>query len=211
MMKTPLMAAAAAGGLGLLVVSTLWAQRTSAPAAAPMSVALVDTSSIVKNSTKLNNTINGLKSEYDAEALKLKKEGEEGNRLTGEYQRLAANDPKKKKMEEELQRLRTDFELHGKRVNDRIRDAETRAFYGMNRELGEELKRYAQATGVQLVLRFEPPPEDMSDPRMVLAEIQKPIVYQRANADVTPLVLDAMNRRSGAANTATRPAAQPKR
>jgi hypothetical protein len=58
---------------------------------------------------------------------------------------------------------------------------------------------------VQLVLRYEPTPRELVDPKAILREVQKLIVYQRG-IEVTPSVLEAMNRRAGAA-TAGRPPA----
>ncbi len=202
-MKKPLgIATVVAAVVGLLSVSPLAAQRPAAAPEARPGLALVDMATVVQKSARLKQAMDKLKAEYEADAAILRKEGEQGNKMTEEFRKLAPNDPNRKKMEDDLVRMRTDFEIHGKRVTDKVRDQETKVFLSLSKELGEELARYAQATGVQVVLRNDPPAPEMNDPRAILQEIQKPIVYQRG-VDATTVVLEALNRRVPAAPAAT--------
>jgi len=64
---------------------------------------------------------------------------------------------------------------------------------------------------VQLILRYDPTPEDLSDPRIIMREIHKPIVYQ-SGLEATSPVLGSLNGRSAAPPAArTGQAPQPRR
>lgn len=203
-MRTPLVVAfVLAGGAGLIAVSQLAAQRPAARPAARTKTVLVDMSAIAQNSTRLKQSMDALRAEYVAKGEALKKEGEQGNRVTEEARKLPAGSPQRKEMEQKVLKLRADFELHGKKVNDETRERETKIVYSMLQELKEELARHAQANGEQLILRYDPTPPDLTNARAILAEIQKPIVYQRGN-EITPAVLEAMNRRAPAAPATAR-------
>jgi Skp family chaperone for outer membrane proteins len=207
-MKMPLAAAVTVTScVGLLAVSSLSAQRP-APAAAPRNgVALVDVAAVSQKCARLTQSLEALKIDYESNAAVFKKEAEAGNQLTEKVRQMPSGSPERKKLEQEVLKKRADFELHGKRITEDARERETKLYVSMFRELNEELARFAQANGIQLVLRYDAPPLDLNDPRAVLQEIQKPIVYQRG-VDVTPTVLEAVNRRSGPLESTSRTATQ---
>lgn len=194
--------------VGLFAGARLVAQRPAAPSAPRPAAALVDMNSVMQNSARLKQSMDALKTEYMAKAEELKKEGERGNQMTEAARKLPTGTPERKEAEQKVLKARADFELKGKKVNDETREKELKVVSSMLRELKDELSRYGQSTGVPLILRYDTSPPDLENGRAILAEIQKPIVYQRTS-DVTPAILEAMNRRTGApaANTATRPAA----
>ena len=109
-------------------------------------------------------------------------------------------------MEQELLKMRADYELKGKRVTDEIRDSESKIVLGLMKDINAELQRYGQATGTQLVIRANPEPPNLTEPRVIIQEIHRPIVYQ-AGIDATSTVLDTMNRGTTPPATANRPAA----
>jgi Skp family chaperone for outer membrane proteins len=193
-------AAALAGLIALVTAFELSAQQPGAPVGAVprTGIALVDMSAIMKNSARFNQAMERLKADYEARARDLQKEGERGNQLTEDLRKMAPTDPQRKLREQEILKLRADYELHGKRVTEEIRDAEAKVVLGLVGELKQELARYGSATGTQLILRNDPTPPDMTDPRMILQEIHKPIVYQ-AGGDVTAKILESMNRGAPAA------------
>ena len=149
-----------------------------------------------------------MKKQYEAKAEELKRDGERGNQLAEELRKLPSSDPRRKKLERQILQMRADFELKGKKVTNDIRDSESKIIQGLLGELRRELKRYGQAKGVQLILRHDPTPPELTDPRMIMQEIHKPIVYQ-SGSDVTSAILSALNRGAppaGAPRTGRTPA-----
>jgi Skp family chaperone for outer membrane proteins len=204
----PLVLAIVAGCVGSIAAARLLAQRPQAPQVPRTGTALVDMSAIMKHSARFNQSMERLKQEYESKAQELKKEGERGNQLTEQLRQLPPNSPERKQLEQQILKMRADYELNGKKVTEDIRDNEAKIVLGLTGELKAELERYGQANGIQLILRNDPAPPDLTDPRMILQEIHKPIVYQ-SGSDVTPAILDGLNRGAPAARTGrpTAPAA----
>jgi Skp family chaperone for outer membrane proteins len=196
----------AVGLMGGFGAGVLLAQRPAGPVARG-GPALVDMTAIVQNSSRLKQDMVKLKDQYEAKAAELKKESDRGNKMTEDARKLPPSSPERKEMEQKVLKLRADFELHGKRINDDTREQEAKIVYAMLRELQDELARHAQVNGEQLILRYDPTPPDLNSSQAILAEIQKPIVYQRGS-EITPAVLEAMNRRAPAP-VAGRPPASP--
>lgn len=195
--------------LGPMITSPAMAQ---APPARRSGTAVVDMATIMKGANRFNAAMEKLKAQYEAKAEELKKDGERGNQLTEQLRALPQNSPQRKEMEDQILRLRADYELKGKRITEEIRDSESKLVLGLVGEVRGELERYGQATGTQLILRANPVPPNLNDPRIILQEIHKPIVYQAPGQDATTLILDALNRgapsappgQPGAAPTANR-------
>ncbi len=158
----------------------------------------------MQDSNRFKQAMDRLKANYEAQAEELKKQGEYGNKLTEEFRKMAPNDPKRKEYEQRLLKIRADYELDGKRITEDTRDAESKIVLGLVREVQAELKRYSEATGTQLILRGNPEPPNLTDPRVILQEIHKPIVYQ-SGLDATPTILNSLNRGAAPPPTANRP------
>jgi Skp family chaperone for outer membrane proteins len=198
--------------IGLIAISTLNAQRQGASPWSATGTALVDVDALTRNSPRLKQALDALKETYGAEAESLKKESQRGNELAKKLSTLRPGSPDYKQLEHDLLTMKADFELRGKRATEAIKDRESKIYYAFSRELQGEITRFAQATGVPLVLRYDPPSEERTNPRAVLREVHRLIVYQRG-LEVTPSVAQAMDRRTAVKPTAKRPSppAQPAR
>jgi Skp family chaperone for outer membrane proteins len=193
-MRAPLVVSAAISVcFGFLAVSQLAGQAPQAPNAPHQGTVLVDMSAIMKNSARFNQAMEGLKKEYEAKAEKMKQRSEQGSQIAAELRTLAPSDPRRKQLEQQMLQMRADHELEGKKVTNDIRDAESKIILGLMGELKGELEQYARSKQVKLILRNDPTPPDLTDPRMILQEIHKPIVYQ-SGSDVTPSILEMLNR-----------------
>ena len=193
MNKSLVIALGVAGCVGLLAAIPSLAQQPQNPGPRRTGAALVDTGVIMKNSNRFNASMEKLKAQLEAKREELKKESERGNQLAEELRQMPNNSPERKELERKLLGMKADFELKGKRVTDEIRDSESKIVLGLMEEIKGELARYSQATNTALILRDNPEPPNLNDPRIILQEIHKPIVYQ-ANSDVTSLILDSLNR-----------------
>jgi Skp family chaperone for outer membrane proteins len=202
-MKTSRVVSALIGmGVAAMTISTGWAQR---PAAAPAAkIALVNVVELSQKSTRIQQGIEKLKQEYMANGEALKKEGERGNALTEQMRKMPPG-PEKKKAEQDLAKMRADYELKGKKLTEEASDRESNLYFALAKEVQEELARYSTATGVPLVLRYEPSPPELIERQSIAMEIQKLVIYSR-DPDITPQLSEAINRRP-AASGATRPAA----
>ncbi len=208
-MKLPVaIAAAAAGCVGVVAVTTLWAQRPQQQVPHTRT-ALVDMSEVMKNSARFTQAMEGLKTNYEAKAKDLQERATRGNELTQKMRQMP-NGPERKQLELELAKTRADYEIDQKRITEEIRDEESKIILGLLSDLRGELERFARTHQVQLILRADPEPPNLTDPRMIMREIHKPIVYQ-SGLEATNPVLSALNARAGAPAARTGNAAPPTR
>ncbi len=206
-MRMPLVAAAIlVGFVGLLTVSQIYAQRPAAPQTPRNGVAVLDVFAIVQGSTKIKQAKDSLTAEIEAKKTSFQKESERGKALTEKFRTLPPNSPDREKLEREILKMKADFELEGKKFERESQEKQTKVWYSLSRDMQEEVDKFAKANGIQLVLRSEPPQPDLTDPQAIGQEIRKLIVYQRG-MDVTPALVEAVNRRpAGVPSTARGPA-----
>ena len=203
-MKTSLVVPAVIGlGVAAFAISTSWAQRPAA--GTPAKVALLNVVELSQKSTRVQQGIEVLKKEYMGNGEALKKEGERGNAMTEQMRKMPPG-PERKKMEQDLAKMRADYELRGKKLTEEAADRESKLYFALARDVQEELVRYATATGVPLVLRFEPSAGELIERQSIAMEIQKLVVYHR-DPDITPQLLESVNRRPATAGAAKPPAA----
>lgn len=203
MRRSLLAAASVSACAGALLVSQVLAQR---PAANPPSrgLAIIDTSVIVVNSTRLKAARETLKADAQAKEEYFKKESARFNQITDKVRAMPEGSPERKKQETEVLKMRADFDLQGKKAEVELREKETKVLATLSADFQAEVARYAKANNLSLVLRHEPTPTDLSNPQAISNEIRKPIVYQRA-PDITPAVVEAVNRRASTASTPRTP------
>lgn len=204
-MKMPLVAAAAlVGSVGLLTVSQISAQRPAAPPPAPCDgLALLNMYTVIQSSTKIKQAKDSIEAEGQAKKEVFKKDGERGGQLAEKFRSLPPNSPERQKLEREIMKMKADFELQGKKFERESQEKEVKVFYALSRDLHDELDRYAQVNGIQLILRYDPTPADLVDPAAIAQEVRKLIVYQRG-LDITPAAVEAVNRRAPATPSTAR-------
>ncbi len=181
----------------LTTATAVWAQRP-----APPSTVLIDVNKVADSAPRLKQSLEALKKEYEATGEAFKKESENANTLVQKLGTLQPNSPDFKQLESRLTKMRADFELRGKRVTEEFKDRESKLYHQHSRELNAELDRFAQRTGILLMLRYDQSEGEIKDPRQVMRVIMNPVVYQRG-LDATAAVQQSMG--GAAAPTATRP------
>ncbi len=172
-------------------------------------IAVVDISYIFKNYSQFKSGMEGLKTEVEAAQGQLK--GDHDAIASKEEQKKQYNpgSPEYKQLDEELARLKAEFQLKSGKIGKDFMDREAKVYYSTYLEVGNAVKYYAQQHNIGLVLRFN---GDQVDPNVregVLRAINKPVVHQN-NIDITPDVLALLNRGGGAAGDASPVAGRPK-
>jgi Skp family chaperone for outer membrane proteins len=201
MKKSLVIALAVAGSAGLAGVSRLSAERSAAP---QNGIAVVDMKTVFRNSSRIQQAKEEFAKQLQAKQESFKKDGERGNQMVEKARTLPSGSPERKKLEQEIMKLDADLKYEGKRADREFREKESMVYFGLLRDVREELGRYAQGNRLQLVLGVDPP-ADLSDPQAVMQEVSKAIVYHRST-DITAAVSEAVNRR-GASTAPTSKAA----
>ena len=166
----------------------------AAPSAAPSgtSVAVIDIAHIFKNHVRFNAQMNDMKRDIDAfdaqmrdESVKLQKKQEammQFNPASNEF----------KKADEELAHLKSDFQIRVQAKKREFLEQEARVYYGIYREVEDNVASFAQRNRIGLVLRYTGDEMKPDDRASVLQGVNKPVVYQD-RLDITQHVLNQLN------------------
>ena len=120
--------------------------------------------------------------------------------------------PEFKQLDEDLARLKADFNIKAGRTRKDFQEREAKVYYQTYLQVSQTVQYFAQQNNIGLVLRFNGDSINPENPKAILNAINKPVVSQN-NIDITPDVLALLNRGGspgGVAPAASR-AGQPRR
>ncbi len=150
---------------------------------------VVDLSTVAQNSDRIKQATAAIRADADQKRAALKQESDRANQITEKAMSMPAGSPERKKLEEEVLRMKADFELKGKRFDRDLRENEMKTMAALVNDVNAELAKYAQANGTILMLHGDPSPTDLNDPKAIQQELGKLVVYHRG-LDITPKILE---------------------
>jgi Skp family chaperone for outer membrane proteins len=204
--RTLLLSAIVSGCLVSFAGETV-AQSTSPSAnASRFGIAVVDVSYIFKNYAQFKSAMDAMKGEMETAESQLKSDRDAIASKEEQRNQFNAGSPEYKQMDEEIARLKAEFNLKAGKIRNNFLEREAKVYYQTYLEVSNAVQYYGQQHNIGIVLRFN---GDQIDPNLredVLRAINKPVVYQN-NIDITPDVLALLNRGGspgGVAPTASR-------
>ena len=208
-MRTLLLSAIVSVGFVSFIGEAVAQSASPSANASRFGIGVVDVSYIFKNYSQFKSTMEGMKTEMEAAESKLKTERDAIAAKEEQRNQFNTGAPEYKQMDEDIARLKAEFNLTAGRIRKDFLEREAKVYYQTYLEVSNAVKYYAQQHNIGLVLRFN---GDQVDPNLredVLRAINKPVVHQN-NIDITPDVLALLNRGGGpggVAPAASRPAA----
>ena len=200
-MKTRLFLTAAV--LGMAVATAAVAQQPNAAGAnaGRYGVAVVDIGYIFKNYSQFSSSMENLKTEMKSAEGQLKAERDQVQAKEEQCKAYNPGSPEFKQLEEEIARLKAEFNLKAGKIRKDFLEREAKVYYQTYLEVSNSVKYYAQQHNIGLVLKFNGDQVDPNRREDVLRAINKPVVHQ-TSIDITPDVLALLNR---GLSTAKRP------
>ncbi|MEK6261318.1 MAG: OmpH family outer membrane protein [Planctomycetota bacterium] len=197
---------------GVLTLSgNAWSQNKEAPAAAasntPHKVGLIDMAHVFKNYKKFEALREELKEEIGASESKAKAMQEELAEMQKQMKGLAEGGPEYAKAEQIIVKKAADFETFRRAASRDFLKKESQIYLQVYNETSDAVKKYATHYHYTLIIRFNREELDTENPQNLLQGMNRQVVYHQAEDDITPSVLEFLNR-SYAKATAT-PAATP--
>ena len=208
-MKTLLSAAvvlAAVASCGL-TASRVFGQnpvRTAPPAAAPATptaanpgIVVIDINYIYEHHERFKADMEAFKGQVQAADNKLKADYTEIQKMGEQLKNYNAGSPDYKRIEEEATKLTVQFNVKKASQAKELMEREGAMYFGLYREIQQELQYFAKQNNIRLILRFNREPVDPNDRKSVLNEINKAVVLHDL-LDITEVVLAELNRRGRA-------------
>ncbi|MCE5301709.1 MAG: OmpH family outer membrane protein [Planctomycetaceae bacterium] len=184
------------------LVSPVAAQNR--PAAGP-NVALLDVSYIFKNHARFKAMMEEMKADVERAEVQVKGERDTINKLVERLQEIHKGTPDYKQMEQEIAKRQADLAVRVNLQKNEFVQREAKIYYTVYQEISQATDYYARQNGIDMVLRFNGDPVDTEQPQSVLAHINKPVVWYQKQLDITPAVLQELNRNAINPGQAARP------
>jgi Skp family chaperone for outer membrane proteins len=168
------------------------APAPSAPAGGGTSVAVIDVAYIFKNHARFNQSMTDMKRDIEAFDAHMQEESKKLQKKQEELQQYAPSSPQFKKADEELAKMKSDFQITVQSKKRDFLEQEAKVYYNIYREVENEVATFAQRHGIRLVLRFTGDEMKADDRASVLQGVNKPVVFQQ-NLDITMDILSKLN------------------
>jgi Skp family chaperone for outer membrane proteins len=178
--------------LAALVV-TLWA--VSGTSALAQGIAIIDMKYIFDEYLKFKAMTEEMKASVEAAETDLKGRGEQINKLAKQLKALRADSPEYKQLDEQITKMRVELQTDMSVQKKRFLESEAKIYYTVYNEISQEVKAYAEAKRLILVLRFNGDPINEASPDEIAKQLNKAVVYHHPSIDITPIILGALNQR----------------
>ncbi len=192
-MRTLLFSALVSGCFISFAGESIAQQASPSANASRFGVAVVDVTYIFKNYQQFTSALDGMKTEMETAEGKLKSDRAAIQSKEEQSKQYNPGSPEHKQLDEEIARLKAEFNLTAGRIRKDFLEREAKVYYQTYLEVSNAVQYYAQQHNIGLVVRFN---GDQVDPNLredVLRAINKPVVHQN-NIDITPDVLALLNR-----------------
>lgn len=201
---------------GVLTLSgNAWSQNKEAPAAAaaasnvPHKVGLIDMAHVFKNYKKFEALREELKEKIAISEEKAKSMQAELAEMQKNMKGLVEGSPEFTKAEQVIVKKAADFETFRRAASRDFLKQESQIYLQVYNETSDAVKKYADYYKYTLVIRFNREELDTENPQNLLQGMNRQVVYHRTEDDITPSVLDYLNRKYTPAASPT-PAAAPR-
>ena len=190
--------------------ATILAQDANS-ASAPHKIALIDISKVLKNYKK----VDALRAEIKAEIAKSEPHRTSiGKKLETLKKRLGSGSiepgsAKAAELEQQADSLKAELVVFNKNERKRILRREAQLLKTIHGEIKGVVKRAAAHWRYTLVLRFNSTSTEATTPNSVVGELQRQVVYHRAEDDITKPVIEFLNKQFLKQSPAPRTGAQP--
>jgi outer membrane protein len=166
-----------------------------AQAQSPGNVAIVDLAYIFEQHQGFKVRSDALKGEAETAEAVLKREGEALRQLVDKLNEFKPGSPEYKQMEEEIAKREADLKVKLHIQRKEFIQKEAKVYYTVYQEIFQEVQAFCQANGIMLVLRFDGNSIDPDNPPEVVKQMQKLVVYNDRQIDITPIILERLARR----------------
>jgi Skp family chaperone for outer membrane proteins len=198
--KFPRWAVLIAAVLSLSYFSSLAvAQAPARPAAGP-NIALLDVSYVFKNHARFKGMMEDMKTDVERAEAQVKAERETIGKLAERLGEFRKGTQDYQQMEEDLAKRQANLQVQVQLQKNQFLQQEAKIYHNVYQEVLQVTDDYCKRNSIDMVLRFNGDNPDVDKPETILAFINKPVVWYQKQLDITPIILQELNRTAPAAN-----------
>ncbi len=181
----------------------LGAARSGSPGA-HHGIAVIDIKYILDKYTRLQADLKGWNAARENVAKQLQAQAEDFGKEVEKLKQLKPSTKEYKAKEEELAKKDSDQKIQLQLREKEFAEKRAALYLAAYQDITAAVKVYSERNGISIVLQFNGAPVDQSNPQAVQAEVLKFVVYQNG-IDITPIILDDLNRRAAPAGGVAQP------
>lgn len=198
-------------GLATVLAPCLTTGTAAAQDTAPHRIAVVDVAYIFKNHPGIKLQVAKVEGDLKAYDGELKGKREELKNTAAKLKTLTPGSPEYAQLEEQLADMDSKLRLDMARKRKELADAEAKIYYDNYQQIAAGVKFLANHYKINLVLRYNSEEMDQAQGESVIRGVMKNIVYHDAALDMTPGVMQYLDKMiKTEPGIATRPGAAPR-
>ena len=177
-------------------LATILAPAVSAKAqdTAPHRVAVVDVAYIFKNHPGIKAQVAKVEGDLKAYDAELKQKREEIKTTAAKLKTLTVGSPEYSQLEEQLAQMDSKLRLDMARKRKELADAEAKIYFENYKQIAAGVEFLAKHYKINLVLRYNSEEMDQNQGESVIRGVMKSIVYHDPSLDMTPGVMQYLNK-----------------
>ncbi len=160
-------------------------------------IAVIDVAYIFKNHERFKQQMKAMKDKVDAAENDVKNAQEGMKKGVEQLKQYNPGTPEYKRLEADLLKQQGDLQLKVNLQKKDFMEQEGKIYFTVSREIEDAVKLFATSHNIAMVLRFNGDQVDPTNRDDILRNINKPIVYYDLRMDITPYILQDLNRSAG--------------
>ncbi|MEM6470632.1 MAG: OmpH family outer membrane protein [Planctomycetota bacterium] len=186
--------------IGMAAAFAPWAGTASAQESAPHRVAIVDVAYIFRTHEGIKSQMSAVEANLKAYDAELKQKREELKRMAAKLKDLNPGTAEYAALEEQFAEMDSKLRLDMARKRKELADAEAKVYFQNYQHIAEGVKFLAEYYKINLVLRYNSEEMKQDQGQSVLRGVMKNIVYHDKELDMTPGVMQYLDRKLTASN-----------
>jgi Skp family chaperone for outer membrane proteins len=158
-------------------------------------MALVDLERMMNNYVRAKYVRDQIRKDKEAAEAAIRKESQEMEKEKEKLHEFRPGSREFKQLEESIAQRISELNVRIKIQQRDFQEREQKAFFQLYTEVTEEVKRYADAKGILLVMPYSSEPVDPNVPETMQRQLSRSFVYLNG-PDITEPILQELNRRA---------------
>jgi len=155
-------------------------------------VAIIDLPYILKNHGGFNQRVEELRREAEGVENDFKAKRDAVQKLMVQLDDLQRGSTDFKKLEEDITKRQANLSVEINIMKKKFQESEAKIYYEAYQQILGEVKYYAEANRINLVLKFNGDEANKENPDEIMREMQKMVLYYNHAIDITPVILEKM-------------------
>ena len=173
---------------------------------ATVPIVVVDLSKVFDQHPQFQQTLQKIKSDVKAAEADFQNKGKQIQERVKQLKEFKPTSEEYIRLETETARVQGQIQAEMALKKKDFLEREAQAYYQTYQQVRNEIKAFAEANRIGLVLRFSSEQIDPNNRQSVLQGVNQPILYNQGGLDITRFIVDRVVRANGgAARTARAP------